>query len=189
MHAFGSKVSKRDAYVTPRPDTRFWRKFEGELAVATDASQTAIKARGSLAAWPGCPLSAKTYWEGGVDKHREVVIGGEIIRYREIGPEGAWDPFWVCTRRVGTSGGWHPRERRLALRRGRLLQRYIVDQETKLPDEMHARLAKSSTHAACMVYFDGGEDATRGGSTITSVSFKPAPCAVLIGPWSTWERS
>ena len=161
MHAFGSKVSKRDAYVTPRPDTRFWRKFEGELAVAIDASQTAIKARGSLAAWPGCPLSAKTYWEGGVDTHREVVIGGEIIRYREIGPEGAWDTFLGCERGAwGTSAAAHPAGAPLwHYGVDGCINGYIVDQETTLPDEMHARLAEIfNTCGFGMVYFDGGED-------------------------------
>lgn len=161
MHCFASKVGKTDAYVTPVPDTRFWRRFEGVLAEGVDAAQTTIKARGSLAEWPGSSKSAKAYWEGGVEKHREVVIGGEIIRYKAIGLEGVWDTFTGCERGAwGTAAAAH--QAGAPLRHYGVdgcINGYIVDQETSLPDEMHARLAEIfNTCGFGMVYFDGGED-------------------------------
>ena len=161
MHCFGSKLNKSDAYVNPVPDTRFWRQFEGSLADATDATQTAIRAQSSLADWPGSSKVAKAYWEGGVEKHREVVIGNEIIRYQEIGPEGVWNTFLGCQRgawktapAAHTAGSplWHYGV-------DGCINGYIVDQETTLPDEMHSRLASIfNTCGFGMVYFDGGED-------------------------------
>lgn len=164
MHCFGSKVNKTDAYVVPVPDKRFWRQFEGVLATGVDAQQTTIKTGSNLADWPGSPKVAKAYWEGGVEKHREVVIDNEIIRYKEIGPEGVWDSFMGCER-----GAW----KTVAAAHGAntpvwhygvdgCIDGYIVDQETTLPGEMHARLAEIFN--ACgfgMVYFDGGEDVDR----------------------------
>ena len=164
MHAFGSKVHKTDAYVSPVPDPRFWTQFEGVLAEGIDAAQTTIKARTSLAEWPGSSKVAKAYWEGGVEKHREVVIGSEIIRYKEIGPEGVWDTFMGCER-----GAWKTAAAAHAAAAplkhygvDGCINGYIIDQESSLPGEMHARLAEIFN--ACgfdMVYFDGGEDVDR----------------------------
>ncbi len=164
MHCFGSKLNKSDAYVSPVPDTRFWRQFEGTLAADIDATQTSIKAGGSLADWPGSSKVAKAYWEGGVEKHREVVIGSEIIRYKEIGPEGVWDTFLGCERgawktvasaHAAPAPLWHYGV-------DGCINGYIVDQESTLPDEMHARLAEIfNTCGFGMVYFDGGEDVDR----------------------------
>jgi len=164
MHAYGSKVNKADAYVSPVPDTRFWRQFEGALAGAVDARQTAIKARTSLADWPGSSKVAGAYWEGGVAKHREVVIGDEIIRYESIGPEGVWDTFMGCERGAWkTAAAAHPAGAPLKhYGVDGCINGYIVDQETSLPDEMHARLADIFNGCGFnMVYFDGGEDVDR----------------------------
>ncbi len=161
LHAFASKVNKADAYVSPVPDTRFWRQFEGSLAADIDASQTSIKAAGSLADWPGSSKVASAFWEGGEEKHREVVIGGEIIRYKGIGPEGVWDTFVGCERGAWKTAAaahsahaplWHYGV-------DGCINGYIVDQETTLPAEMHARLADIfNTCGFGMIYFDGGED-------------------------------
>ncbi len=164
MHCFGSKVNKTDAYVSPVPDQRFWRQFEGVLAADIDAKQTAIKTGTNLSDWPGSSKVAKAYWEGGVEKHREVVIGHEIIRYKEIGPEGVWDTFMGCER-----GAWKTAADAHAANTpcyhygvDGCINGYIIDQETSLPDEMHARLADIfNTCGFGMVYFDGGEDVDR----------------------------
>jgi hypothetical protein len=164
MHCFASKINKTDAYVSPVPDKRFWRQFEDTLAANIDPSQTSIKVRGSLADWPGSSKVAKAYWEGGVEKHREAVIGDEIIRYKEIGPEGVWDTLIGCER-----GAWKTSPASHAagapLRHYGVdgcINGYIVDQETTLPDETHRRLAEIfNTCGFGMVYFDGGEDVDR----------------------------
>ena len=164
MHCFASKINKNDAYVSPVPDTRFWRQYEGTLASDVDATQTSIKAAGSLADWPGSSKTANASWEGGVEKHREVVIGSEIIRYKEIGPEGVWDTFIGCER-----GAWKTAAAAHSARSplwhygvDGCINGYIVDQESALPDEMHARLADIfKTCGFGMIYFDGGEDVDR----------------------------
>lgn len=164
MHGFASKVQKTDAYVSPVPDTRFWRQFEGKLAGGVDALQTTIKTATSLADWPGSSKVASAYWEGGVEKHREVVIGNEIIRYQSIGPEGVWDTFMGCER-----GAWktvasaHPAGVPIYhYGVDGCINGYIIDQETSLPEEMHTRLADIFNRCGFgMVYFDGGEDVDR----------------------------
>jgi len=164
MHCFASKVAKADAYVSPVPDTRFWRQFEGSLAGDIDARQTEIKVKGSLANWPGSSKVAKAYWEGGVEKHRDVVIGQEIIRYKAIGPEGRWDTFLGCERgALKTTPAAHTATEPIKhYGVDGCINGYIVDQETTLPDETHRRLADIfNTCGFGMVYFDGGEDVNR----------------------------
>ena len=164
MHCFGSKVNKTDAYVSPVPDTRFWRQFEGVLVSGVDATQTTIKAGTSLADWPGSSKVAKAYWEGGVAKHREVVIGNEIIRYQAIGPEGVWDTFMGCERGAWKTAAAAHEANTPFYHYGvdGCINGYIIDQETSLPGEMHARLADIfNTCGFGMVYFDGGEDVDR----------------------------
>ena len=164
MHCFASKISKRDRYVTPVPDSRFWVKLRTSLATATTAEQTEIKVQGDLRNWPGCELTAKRYWEGGVDKHREVIFDNEIVQYKRIGPEGVWNTFMDCKRGAwGTKGTGHK-----AATEGRhygvdgCINGYIIDQETPLLDEAQDRLAHVfNTCGFDMVYFDGGEDVDR----------------------------
>ncbi|NPV46467.1 MAG: hypothetical protein HPY69_05895 [Armatimonadetes bacterium] len=160
MHCFASKVSKTDAYVTPVPDRRFWVDKRTTLAEAIDATQTEIRA-GDLSQWPGSPLCSQKTWEGGVDKHREVIVDDEIIQYEAIGPEGRWDTFLGCRRGAwGTQPAAHA-----AGAEGRhygvdgCINGYIVDQETTLLDETTDRLAQVFNDCGFdMVYFDGGED-------------------------------
>lgn len=161
MHCFASKIAKRDPYVTPVPDTRFWRRFEDTLAEDVSADQTEIRVRGDLTRWPGSPRTASAPWEGGVEKHREVVIGTEIIRYAAIGPDGLWNAFQGCTRGAwGTTPAAH-RAGDPVVHYGvdGCIDGYIIDQETTLLDEAQDRLAAVFNAAGFdMVYFDGGED-------------------------------
>jgi len=117
-----------------------------------------------LSQWPGSAACKQKYWEGGVDKHREVVLDNEIIRYESIGPEGKWDTLLGCRRgswgtaaaahRAGTEG------RRYGV--DGCINGYIVDQETDLLQETTDRLAEVfNTCDFDMVYFDGGEDVDR----------------------------
>ena len=164
MHTFASKVKKTDPYVTPVPDKRFWKDMQVTLAEAVTATQTRIRVRDGLAEWPGSPVCSRSSWEGGVAKHREVVVGDEIIRYASIGPPGRHDTFLGCER-----GAW--KTRAAAHADGELgfhfgvdgcINGYIIDQETSLLDEVTTRLA--SIFNTCdfdMVYFDGGEDVDR----------------------------
>lgn len=160
MHCFASKVSKTDDYVTPVPDRRFWVDKRTTLAADIDATQTEIRA-GDLSQWPGSPVCAQKTWEGGVDKHREVILDDEIIQYAAIGPEGKWDTFLGCKRGAwGTRAAAHG-----AGTEGRhygvdgCINGYIVDQETTLLDETTDRLAQVFNDCGFdMVYFDGGED-------------------------------
>jgi len=164
MHTFASKVSKRDAYVTPVPDKRFWKDRTATLAEDVSPTQTAIRVRENLAQWPGSPVCRQTAWEGGVRKHMEVVIDDEIIQYGAIGPPGRWDTFMECRR-----GAWntHPAAHKAGTRAFHYgvdgcINGYIIDQETSLLDEVAARLA--GIFDACdfdMIYFDGGEDVDR----------------------------
>jgi hypothetical protein len=160
-HTFASKVKKTDPYVTPVPDKRFWKDMQATLAETVTATQTTIRARESLAEWPGSPVCARTSWEGGVAKHREVVIGDEIVRYVTIGSPGTHDTFLGCER-----GAWKTRaashDAGTAVRHFGVdgcINGYIIDQETSLLDEVTSRLADVfNTCGFDMVYFDGGED-------------------------------
>jgi hypothetical protein len=75
--------------------------LETTLAEAVTADQTEIRMTGDLRYWPGSSQVADRYWEGGVDKHREVLIADELVRYQRIGPEGRWDTLLGCER-----GAW-----------------------------------------------------------------------------------
>ena len=161
MHCFASKVSKMDAYVTPVPDRRFWVDMRGVLAADAGPADAAIRTSSDLSQWPGSPVARQKLWEGGVEKHREVILDDEIIRYQSVGPEGKWDTFLGCQR-----GAWKTKaaghKAGVAARHYGVdgcINGYIVDQETTLLDETTTRLA--DIFNACqfdMVYFDGGED-------------------------------
>ncbi len=164
MHCYASKISKTDAYVTPVPDRRFWVDRAATLAAAVDAKATAIRTRTDLREWPGSPVASRKTWEGGVAKHREVVIDDEIVRYASIGPEGKWNTFLGCTR-----GAWGTRPAAHAAGAtcrhygvDGCINGYIIDQETDLLREATGRLARIfNTCGFDMVYFDGGEDVDR----------------------------
>ncbi|NOY80120.1 MAG: hypothetical protein GXP31_03850 [Kiritimatiellaeota bacterium] len=164
MHTFASKVAKRDPYVTPVPDKRFWKDRQVTLADDVSPDQVAIRVRESLAQWPGSPVCRQKSWEGGVTKHMEVILDDEIVQYRAIGPVGRYDTFLGCRR-----GAWKTRP---AAHKGGApafhygvdgcINGYIIDQETSLLDEVATRLA--GIFDACdfdMIYFDGGEDVDR----------------------------
>ncbi|HOD84533.1 MAG TPA: hypothetical protein PKG77_24195, partial [Phycisphaerae bacterium] len=164
MHCFASKISKIDAYVTPVPDKRFWVDRTATLADDAGPADTSIHMNDDLREWPGSPVARQKLWEGGVAKHREVILDDEIIAYESIGPEGKWDTFLGCKR-----GAWKTAP--AAHKAGTVgrhygvdgcINGYIVDQETSLLDETTSRLA--GIFNACdfdMVYFDGGEDVDR----------------------------
>lgn len=164
MHTFVSKVSKTDPYVTPIPDKRFWKDMQTTLAEDITAEQTEIRAAGDLSQWPGSPVCKQKTWEGGVDKHREVIIGDEIIQYESIGPEGRWDTFRGCKRGAwGTAAAPHAASD-TAYHFGvdGCINGYIIDQETSLMDEVAERIAGIFNDCGFdMVYFDGGEDVDR----------------------------
>ncbi len=164
MHCFASKVSKIDPYVTPIPDRRFLVDLTAVLADGLSADSTTVGTSSDLSQWPGCPVARQKVWEGGVDKHREVVIDDEILQYESIGPEGAWNTFLGCRRGAwGTKPARHVANtqcRHLAV--DGCINGYIVDQETDLLDEVTDRLAQVfNTCSFDMVYFDGCEDVDR----------------------------
>jgi hypothetical protein len=164
MHTFVSKVSKRDAYVTPVPDKRFWKDRETALAADIDAEQTEIRAATDLSQWPGSPVCDQKRWEGGVVKHQEVIVGDEIVQYESIGPEGKWDTFLGCTRGAwGTTAAAHAGgDVGHHFGVDGCINGYIIDQETDLMDEVADRIAGIfNTCGFDMVYFDGGEDVDR----------------------------
>lgn len=164
MHCFASKVSKTDAYVTPVPDRRFWVDRSAVLAGPIGPSDRDLRVCGDLREWPGSPLASQKTWEGGVAKHREVILDDEIIRYQSIGPDGRWDTFLGCERAAwGTRPAPHAAgtaARHYAV--DGCIDGYIIDQETTLLDEVTSRLAEIfNTCGFDMVYFDGGEDVDR----------------------------
>ncbi|MHB8898885.1 MAG: WYL domain-containing protein, partial [Thermoguttaceae bacterium] len=144
MHCFASKVSKVDPYVTPVPDRRFLADLTAVLAEGIAADSTMIRTSSDLGQWPGSQVARQKVWEGGVDKHREVVIDNEIIQYESIGPEGAWNTFLGCRRGAwGTQPAEHGVQaecRHLAV--DGCINGYIIDQETDLLDEVTGRLAE-----------------------------------------------
>jgi len=164
MHCFASKVSKRDPYVTPVPDRRFWVDRTATLAADVTADAAAMRTAGDLSEWPGSPVASQKVWEGGVAKHQEVVIGDEIIQYESIGPEGRWTTFLGCRRGAwGTKAAPH-REGTECRHYGvdGCINGYIIDQETPLLEEVTGRLADVfNTCGFDMVYFDGSEDVDR----------------------------
>ena len=164
MHCFASKIAKIDPYVTPVPDRRFWVDRSCALAADVGEKDTEIRTVTDLREWPGSPVASQTLWEGGVEKHREVILDDEIVQYKTIGPDGRWDTFLGCTRgafgtrpaahKAGTAGRHYGVDG--------CINGYIIDQETDLLDEATTRLA--GIFNACgfdMVYFDGGEDVDR----------------------------
>ncbi|NLF70316.1 MAG: hypothetical protein GX575_14850 [Candidatus Anammoximicrobium sp.] len=164
MHTFASKVSKRDAYVTPVPSRGFWVDMTAQLAAAIPADATAIRTESDLSQWPGSPVCRQKVWEGHVSKHQEVIIDDEIIRYESVGPEGKWDAFLGCQRGAwGTQSAAHEAAaecRHYAV--DGCINGYILDQESPLFQETTSRLAE--VFNACgfdMVYFDGSEDVDR----------------------------
>lgn len=164
IHAFASKVSKRDPYVTPVPDRRFWVDLRATLAADVDAGAAAIRTRDDLSQWPGSPACRQKIWEGGVRKHQEVILDDEIVQYDSIGPEGRWDTFLGCKRGAwGTKAAAHKAgaECRHYGVDG-CIDGYILDQDAALFDETTSRLA--ALFDACGfdgVYFDGSEDVDR----------------------------
>jgi len=164
MHCFASKISKTDAYVTPVPDRRFWVDRTATLARAVDAKASTIRTKTDLREWPGSPIAKQKTWEGGVAKHREVILDDEIVQYESIGPEGEWHSFLGCTRSAwGTKGNAHDADttcRHYGV--DGCINGYIIDQETDLLRETTGRLAHIfNTCGFDMVYFDGGEDVDR----------------------------
>ena len=161
MHCFASKVSKTDAYVTPVPDRRFWVDQRAALGADINAAQTEITVQGDVREWAGSPVARQRFWEGGVDKHREVILDDEIIQYEKIGPEGMWNTFLGCKRGAwGTQAAAHAAgaEARHYGVDG-CINGYIIDQETTLLDETTTRLAAIFNNCGFdMIYFDGGED-------------------------------
>jgi hypothetical protein len=164
LHCFASKVAKRDGYVTPTPDHRFWVDRSAAVADDIDASATDIRTDADLREWPGSSVAHQKAWEGGVACHQDVVIDDEIIHYRAIGPEGKWNTFLGCTRGFN---GTKPASHKAGVSARHFgvdgcVPGYIIDQETTLLDETTTRLA--DVFNACdfdMVYFDGGEDVIR----------------------------
>jgi hypothetical protein len=164
MHCYASKISKTDPYVTPVPDRRFWVDRTAELAADVDAADTTIRTKTDMRQWPGSPVAKQKTWEGGVAKHREVIVDNEIVRYEAVGPKGRWDTLLGCKR-----GSWGTKP--AAHKAGTVCRHYgvdgcingyIIDQETTLLAEATGRLARIfNTCGFDMVYFDGGEDVDR----------------------------
>ena len=164
MHCFASKVLKSDPYVSPVPDPRFLVDRRAVLAAEIGKDDRTIRTASDLSQWPGSPVCRQKLWEGGVAKHREVVIDDEIIRYEAIGPPGAWNTFLGCVRGAwGTKAAPHKKGatcRHYAV--DGCINGYIIDQETSLLDETTSRLARVFNSCGFdMVYFDGGEDVDR----------------------------
>lgn len=164
MHCFASKVAKHDAFVTPAPDRRFWVDREATLADPMAANATTITLEEDLREWPGSPVASQKVWEGGVDKHRDVVIDDEIVCYESIGPEGKWNTLLGCRRGAyGTRAASHGAG--TAVRHYGVdgcINGYIIDQETDLLEEVAGRLAEVFNDCDFdMVYFDGSEDVDR----------------------------
>lgn len=164
MHCYASKISKTDPYVTPVPDRRFWVDRTAELAADLGATDMTIHTNTDMREWPGSPVAKQKTWEGGVGKHREVIVDNEIVRYEAIGPKGKWDTLLRCKR-----GSWGTKPD--AHKAGSVCRHYgvdgcingyIIDQETTLLGEATSRLARIfNTCGFDMVYFDGGEDVDR----------------------------
>lgn len=164
MHCFASKVSKRDPYVTPVPDRRFWVDKQDLLAADLAADATTITVKGDLREWAGSPVTRQKYWEGGVKLHQDVIIDDEIIQYESIGPEGVWNTFQNCRRGAyGTKAAAHQAgvdTRHYGV--DGCINGYIIDQNTSLIDETSTRLSDIYNYCGFdMIYFDGGEDVDR----------------------------
>ena len=150
MHCFASKISKTDAYVTPVPDRRFWvDKRDDARRRRRPPTQTEITVRATCASGPAAPCAQQKLWEGGVDKHREVILDDEIVQYQAIGPEGKWDTFLGCKRgawgtKAAAAHGRRPTARHYGV--DGCINGYIIDQETTLLDETTSRLADDLQH-------------------------------------------
>jgi hypothetical protein len=158
-HTFTTKIAKGDPYVTPVPDKRFWVDKETTLAGDIDEAATEIKAAVSIDQWPGSPVAKQKTWEGGVHKHRDVIIDDEIIQYESIDPET--NTFLGCKRGAyGTHKAAHKAGTR-SVHWGvdGCINGYIIDAETELIDEVAQNMADAFNECNFnMIYFDGGED-------------------------------
>lgn len=164
MHTFVSKVSKRDPYVTPVPDRRFWVDAQASLAADVGPADREIRTAEDLSQWPGSPVARQKVWEGNVVRHQEVILDNEIIRYERIGPEGKWDTFLGCQRGAWKTAPAGHRAGTAARHYGvdGCIDGYIIDPDTTLLDEVAARLAEVFNRCDFdMVYFDGSEDVPR----------------------------
>ncbi|MEN6303109.1 MAG: hypothetical protein ABFD96_10320 [Armatimonadia bacterium] len=164
MHCFASKVAKRDPYVTPVPDCRFWVDKQDVLATDLTPEANVIKVQGDVREWAGSPVAKTKMWEGGVKLHQEVIIDDEIIQYETIGPDGQWNTFVNCKRGAyGTKPAAHKagaQARHYGI--DGCINGYIIDQNTSLIDETTTRLADIYNYCGFdMIYFDGGEDVDR----------------------------
>ncbi len=164
VHTFSSKIAKSDPYVTPVPDRRFWVDRTATLAADVDAAATEIPTGDDLSQWPGSPVARQKMWEGGVKKHREVILDDEIVYYKSIGPEGKWNTFLGCKRGAwGTRPAAHRKQtecRHYGV--DGCINGYIIDLDSTLFEETTSRLAE--VFNACdfdLVYFDGSEDVDR----------------------------
>jgi hypothetical protein len=164
MHTFASKISKRDAYVTPIPHRGFCVDMTATLADPVTPMDTTICTTTDLSQWPGSPVCKRKVWEGHVSKHQEVIIDDEIIRFETIGPEGEWNTFVGCqrgawgTRAAGHTAGTECRHYAV----DGCINGYIIDQESPLFQETTSRLAHIFNYCDFdMVYFDGSEDVDR----------------------------
>lgn len=162
MHTFVSKVSKNDPFVTPVPDRRFWTDATAALAAPVDEDATEIPVKEPLAEWPASPLCKKKVWEGGIAKHRDLVIGNEIVQYDAVSEDGR--RFLGCRRGAyGTDAASHAAG--APIRHYGVdgcIDGYIIDQETTLLGEVAGQNAAIFNAAGFdMVYFDGGEDVPR----------------------------
>ena len=149
MHCFASKVSKVDPYVTPVPDRRFFVDRTAVLAEDLSADAAEIPTASDLSQWPGSPVAKQKVWEGGVQKHREVVIDDEIIRYESIGPEGKWKHVrGLPARGLANERGPLTRDktncRHYAV--DGCINGYIIDQETDLLDEVDGPAGRGFQH-------------------------------------------
>lgn len=153
FHLWASKIHKRDAYGTPVPDPRLWKKAQVTLAEAVDAQADRIVTKEPPRGFYGEKPDVSATW-------KDIQVGNEIITYEALSLEEPYG-FSGCRRGAnGTRAAAHPAgETVYQLGIDDCCPGYIIDQDTDLLDETSDRCAGVLNRVGCdMIYFDGGED-------------------------------
>jgi len=153
FHLWASKIHKHDAYCTPVPDPRLWKKARVTLAEDLDAGTDRIVTKEPPRGFYGEKPDVSATW-------KDIQIGDEIITYEALRLEEPYG-FSGCHRGAnGTQAAAHQAgETVYQLGIDDCCPGYIIDQETDLLDETADRCAGILNRVGCdMIYFDGGED-------------------------------
>lgn len=147
-HMFSSKVPKRGAYTSPKPDPRLYKDLFIELTQPLDEKSDRIITKEPPTNWPRLPGT------------RDIHVDDEIIEYTDLALTEPYG-FIGCKRGMyGTMPAPHKAGSTLShLVTDESRHIFIIDQKTDLLDEVATNIARTYDGAGFdWIYFDGAED-------------------------------